>query len=99
MADYGQAETLANAKNASVAGLARAGVISSGGGKVKLFEPTELPDDYDPRAGPAEIDAGPKACLPVTHGSASLMSMRGSRPNPSNPTSATAHASDVVDSA
>jgi putative DNA methylase len=50
VADYGQAETLANAKNASVAGLARAGVISSGGGKVKLFEPTELPDDYDPRA-------------------------------------------------
>lgn len=46
---YGEAETLASAKNASVAGLARAGVISSGGGKVKLFAPEELPDDYDPR--------------------------------------------------
>lgn len=46
---YGEAETLANAKNASVAGLARAGVISSGGGKVKLLEPDELPDAYDPR--------------------------------------------------
>ena len=45
---YGEAETLANAKNASVAGLARAGVISSGGGKVKLFSPQELPDRYDP---------------------------------------------------
>jgi putative DNA methylase len=45
---YGDAETLANAKNASVAGLARAGVISSGGGKVKLFSPEELPEGYDP---------------------------------------------------
>ncbi|WP_232333693.1 DUF1156 domain-containing protein [Agromyces laixinhei] len=47
---YGEAETLASAKNASVAGLARAGVISSGGGKVKLFSPEELPDGYDPRS-------------------------------------------------
>ncbi|HEY9309231.1 MAG TPA: DUF1156 domain-containing protein [Microbacterium sp.] len=46
---YGDAETLAGAKNASVAGLARSGVISSGGGKVKLFTPEELPTDYDPR--------------------------------------------------
>ena len=48
VAAYGEAETLANAKNASVAGLARAGVISSGGGKVKLFSPGELPEGYDP---------------------------------------------------
>jgi putative DNA methylase len=47
---YGDAETLASAKNASVAGLARAGVISSGGGKVKLLAPDELPPGYDPRA-------------------------------------------------
>lgn len=46
---YGEAETLASAKNSSVAGLARAGVISSGAGKVKLFSPDELPDGYDPR--------------------------------------------------
>lgn len=46
---YGEAETLANAKNASVAALARSGVISSGGGRVKLFSPDELPEDYDPR--------------------------------------------------
>jgi putative DNA methylase len=45
---FGEAETLANAKNASVASLARAGVISSGGGKVKLFSPEELPGGYDP---------------------------------------------------
>lgn len=46
---YGEAETLASAKNSSVAGLARAGVISSGAGKVKLFSPEDLPDGYDPR--------------------------------------------------
>lgn len=47
--NYGDAETLASAKNASVAALARSGAISSGGGKVKLFSPDELPDEYDPR--------------------------------------------------
>lgn len=45
---YGEAETLASAKNSSVAGLARAGLISSGGGKVKLFALEELPSDYNP---------------------------------------------------
>ncbi|WP_374975021.1 DUF1156 domain-containing protein [Microbacterium trichothecenolyticum] len=50
VSQYGDAETLASAKNASVAGLARSGVISSGGGKVKLFTPDELPTDYDPRS-------------------------------------------------
>ncbi|MBD3753305.1 MAG: hypothetical protein IE935_13020, partial [Micrococcales bacterium] len=49
VAQYGEAETLASAKNASVAGLARSGAISSGGGKVKLFAPEEFPSDYDPR--------------------------------------------------
>ncbi|MEX0153485.1 DUF1156 domain-containing protein [Microbacterium sp. LMI1-1-1.1] len=50
VSQYGDAETLASAKNASVAGLARSGLISSGGGKVKLFAPDELPVRYDPRA-------------------------------------------------
>jgi putative DNA methylase len=45
---YGEAETLANARNASIASLARGGVLSSGGGKVKLYAPAELPDGYDP---------------------------------------------------
>lgn len=49
VSNYGEAETLASAKNASVAALARSGVISSGGGRVKLFSPDELPEDYDPR--------------------------------------------------
>lgn len=45
---YGDAETLANAKNASVDGLRRAGVLRSGGGKVSLLSPSELPENYDP---------------------------------------------------
>lgn len=49
VSQYGDAETLASAKNASVSGLVRSGVISSGGGKVKLLTPDELPTDYDPR--------------------------------------------------
>ena len=46
--NYGEAETLANAKSASVAALARAGVLSSGAGKVRLFAPADLPAGYDP---------------------------------------------------
>lgn len=49
VSNYGEAETLASAKNASVAALARSGAISSGGGRVKLFSPDELPETYDPR--------------------------------------------------
>ena len=45
---YGEAETLANAKSASVAALARSGVLSSGAGKVRLFSPADLRADYDP---------------------------------------------------
>ncbi|MDJ0378488.1 DUF1156 domain-containing protein [Cryobacterium sp. PH31-L1] len=46
--NYGEAETLANAKSASVAALARSGILSSGAGKVRLFAPADLPGDYDP---------------------------------------------------
>jgi putative DNA methylase len=45
---YGRAETLASAYNVSIAGLERAGVLSSRAGKVTLFSPADLPDDYDP---------------------------------------------------
>jgi len=45
---YGEAETLANAKNASIAGLARGGVLTSGAGRVKLLAHDELAVDYDP---------------------------------------------------
>ena len=46
--NYGEAETLANAKSASIAALARSGVLSSGAGKVRLFAPADLPGEYDP---------------------------------------------------
>ena len=48
--DYGIAETLSKAKNTSVAGMVDAGILASQGGKVRLFEPKELPDDWDPTA-------------------------------------------------
>ena len=45
---YGTAETLANAKNASIADLGRSGVLTHGGGKVKLIAPADMPAGYDP---------------------------------------------------
>jgi len=45
---YGVAETLTKAKNTSVAGLERAGVLKSGGGKVRLLSVGDIPADYDP---------------------------------------------------
>jgi len=46
---FGDAHTLATAKATSVDGLARGGVVSNGGGRVKLFGLDELGTDYDPR--------------------------------------------------
>jgi len=46
--EYGAAETLSKAKNTSVAGLVGAGILASGGGKVRLLKPLELPDDWNP---------------------------------------------------
>ena len=48
-ADFGIAETLSTAKNTSVAGLVEAGILRSGGGRVRLLRPEELPEDWDPR--------------------------------------------------
>ena len=45
---YGQANTLAQAKGTSVEGVEQAGVIESGGSKVRLFKPAEYPVDWDP---------------------------------------------------
>jgi putative DNA methylase len=46
--EYGVAETLSKAKNTSVDGMVRAGVVASKSGKVRLLKPDELPDDWDP---------------------------------------------------
>ncbi len=45
---FGDAETLSKAKNTSVAGLVEAGILVSGGGRVRLLRPEELPEDWDP---------------------------------------------------
>jgi putative DNA methylase len=45
---FGQADVLARAKNTSVDGLVRAGVLRSGAGKVQLLHWSDLPEDWDP---------------------------------------------------
>jgi len=45
---YGRADDLSRAKNVSVAGLVRAGIVKSGGGKVRLLERDELDPSWDP---------------------------------------------------
>ena len=46
---YGEADVLARAKATSVSGLAEAGVVDSGGGKVRLVKWADYPPDWDPR--------------------------------------------------
>jgi putative DNA methylase len=46
--EYGDAETLAVARNVSVQGVADAGIIESGAGKVRILRIDELPEDWDP---------------------------------------------------
>ena len=50
--EYGLAETLSKAKNTSIAGIVKAGILESRGGKVRLLKPDELPDDWDPATDP-----------------------------------------------
>jgi putative DNA methylase len=45
---FGVAETLTKAKNTSILGLERAGVLQSRAGKVRLLSIRDLPADYDP---------------------------------------------------
>jgi putative DNA methylase len=47
---FGEADVLARAKATSVDGLTTAGVIHSGGGKVRLRKWSEYPADWDPRS-------------------------------------------------
>jgi putative DNA methylase len=46
--NFGDAEGLAKARNLSVDGVARAGILSSVAGKVKLLQRSELPENWDP---------------------------------------------------
>lgn len=45
---FGEADTLSRAKGTSVDGLADAGVLVSGGGKVQLLRYAEYPETWDP---------------------------------------------------
>lgn len=46
--EFGDANTLATAKNTAVNGLVDAGILYSGRGKVRLLRPEELDKDWDP---------------------------------------------------
>ena len=48
--EYGIAEQLSKAKNTSVDGLVRAGIVESRLGTVRLYRPDELDPDWDPTA-------------------------------------------------
>ena len=46
--EFGIAETLSKSRNTSIDGMVQAGILASGGGKVRLLRPDELPEDWDP---------------------------------------------------
>jgi putative DNA methylase len=46
--DFGAADILARAKGTAVDGLAEAGIVTTGRGKVRLLAPTELDNSWDP---------------------------------------------------
>ena len=46
--DFGVAETLSKAKNTSVSSMVEAGILESGGGRVRLLQPEELSADWQP---------------------------------------------------
>ena len=46
--EFGVAETLSKAKDTSVSGLVKAGILQSHAGKVRLLRASELPPDWDP---------------------------------------------------
>ena len=45
---YGDAETIAAARNSSIDALKRSGVLEAAGGRVRLLAPADLDADYDP---------------------------------------------------
>jgi putative DNA methylase len=49
--DYGVADTLSKAKNTTVGGMANAGILVQGRGKVRLLKPSELRKNWDPGHG------------------------------------------------
>ncbi len=46
--DFGDAEILSKAKGTAIDGMVQAGILKSGGGKVRLLAPQELPTDWNP---------------------------------------------------
>ena len=55
-ASFGDAETLSKAKNTSVQGVERAGIIQNVGGKVRILTRDELEQDWDPLSDQRRTD-------------------------------------------
>jgi putative DNA methylase len=56
---FGEADVLARAKGTSVDAMKEAGVLQSGGGKVRLLKWAEYPTDWDPAPTPARLSGKP----------------------------------------
>ncbi len=56
--DYGTADVLARARNASLDHLERAGILTKSKGEVGLIAYHDMPDDYDPRHRPVDQRVG-----------------------------------------
>jgi putative DNA methylase len=50
--EFGVANVLAQAKNTGMNGLVAAGIVASSRGKVRLYKPAELPENWDPASEP-----------------------------------------------
>ena len=55
---FGDADNLARARNTSVAGMDREGILSSRAGSVQLLPPASLSAGYDPAADDAHLGVG-----------------------------------------
>ena len=45
--DFGVVKMLSKAKNTGVSGMVRAGILKMGTGKMRLFSPDEMPEDWN----------------------------------------------------
>ncbi len=52
-APYGEAEDLARARGTAVSTMERGGILSARAGRVQLYRPADLPDDYDVLSDPS----------------------------------------------
>ncbi len=85
---FGEAETLAKARNVSVQGVVEAGILQAAAGKVRLLKRAELPADWDPVTDtrPTVWEAAQHLCKRLDEqgesGAADLLARLGERAAP-----------------